>query len=173
MLVVIRKPAREKQPVRAALHLISRQHEKAFKEPRVSLTVISSSTLLKPDRSHPFSNIIQKEKRSRKQSCLAPKHISTSATPNATQKIQKNRNMPRGTSQSINTCFCILTDPPASWKKMCKVQVQRRTTICHQQRHAAMTLENVYSLADSSSELPEGYLSGSHKVLNSAATSKR
>jgi hypothetical protein len=28
-------------------------------------------------------------------------------------------------------------------------------------------------LADSSSELPEGYLSSSHKVLNSAATSKR
>ncbi len=39
--------------------------------------------------------------------------------------------------------------------------------------NAAMTLENVYSLADSSSELPEGYLSGSHKVLNSATTSKR
>jgi hypothetical protein len=38
---------------------------------------------------------------------------------------------------------------------------------------AAMTLENVYSLVDSSSELPEGYLSGCHKVLNSAATSKR
>jgi hypothetical protein len=36
-----------------------------------------------------------------------------------------------------------------------------------------MTLENVYSLADSSSELPEGYLSSSHKVFNSAATSKR
>jgi hypothetical protein len=35
--------------------------------------------------------------------------------------------------------------------------------------NAAMTLENVYSLADSSSELPEGYLSGSHKVLDSAA----
>ncbi len=44
MLVVISKPAREKQPVRAALHLISRQHEKAFKEPRVSLTVISMGT---------------------------------------------------------------------------------------------------------------------------------
>ncbi len=39
--------------------------------------------------------------------------------------------------------------------------------------NAAMTLENVYSLADSSSELPEGYLSGSHKVLNSATASKR
>lgn len=39
--------------------------------------------------------------------------------------------------------------------------------------NAAMTLANVYSLADSSSELPEGYLSGSHKVLNSATTSKR
>ncbi len=35
--------------------------------------------------------------------------------------------------------------------------------------NAAMTFENVYSLADSSSELPEGYLSGSHKVLDSAA----
>jgi hypothetical protein len=62
MLVVISKPAREKQPVRATLHLISRQYEKAFKEPRVSLTVISSSTLLKLDRSRPFSNIIQKKK---------------------------------------------------------------------------------------------------------------
>ncbi len=90
MLVVIRKPAREKQPVRAALHLISRQHEKAFKEPRVSLTV-TSPILLKPDRSRPFSNIIQKEKRSRKQSCLAPKHISTSARANATHKIQKKQ----------------------------------------------------------------------------------
>jgi len=39
--------------------------------------------------------------------------------------------------------------------------------------NAAMTLENVYSLADSSSELLEGYLSGSHKVLNSTTTSKR
>jgi hypothetical protein len=48
MLVVKSKPAREKQPVRAALHLITRQHEKAFREGRVSLTVISSSTLLKP-----------------------------------------------------------------------------------------------------------------------------
>jgi hypothetical protein len=35
--------------------------------------------------------------------------------------------------------------------------------------NAAMTLENVYSLADSSSELPEGYLSGCHKVLDCAA----
>jgi len=61
-LVVISKPAREKQPVRAALHLISRQHEKVFKEPCVFLTVISSSTLLKPDRSRPFFNFIQKKK---------------------------------------------------------------------------------------------------------------
>jgi hypothetical protein len=62
MLVVISKPAREKQPVCAALHLILRQHEKVFKEPRVSLTVISSSTLLKPDKSRPFFNFIQKKK---------------------------------------------------------------------------------------------------------------
>ncbi len=62
MLVVISKPAREKQPVRATLHLISRQHEKAFREPRVSLIVVSSSTLLKPDRSRPFLNFIQKKK---------------------------------------------------------------------------------------------------------------
>jgi len=38
--------------------------------------------------------------------------------------------------------------------------------------NATMTLENIYSLADSSSELSKGYLSGSHKVLNSATTSK-
>jgi hypothetical protein len=62
MLVVVSKPAREKQPVPAALHLISRQHEKAFREARDSLTVISSSTLLKPDRSRPFLNFIQKKK---------------------------------------------------------------------------------------------------------------
>jgi hypothetical protein len=52
---------REKQPVHVALHLISRQHEKAVKEPRVSLIVISSSALLKPDRSRPFLNFIQKK----------------------------------------------------------------------------------------------------------------
>jgi hypothetical protein len=63
MLVVISNLPREKQPVRATLHLISRQHEKAFREPRISLTVVSSSTLLKPDRSRPFLNFIQKEKK--------------------------------------------------------------------------------------------------------------
>jgi hypothetical protein len=67
------------------------------------------------------------------------------------------------------------THPQAEKKRVkCKFREELRfatnnVMLEYNTGNAAMTFENVYSLADSSSELPEGYLSGSHKVLDSAA----
>lgn len=136
MLVVKSKPAREKQPVRAALHLISRQHEKAFREGRVSLTVISSSTLLKPDRSRPPFWISYRRKKKRKAELSGSKthfHISHSKCHTKYRKIEICQ---EGLHKALTPYFCILTDAAADWKKNVQVQVQ-----VHSRRNQALKKE--------------------------------
>ncbi len=122
---------REKQPVHAALHLISRQHEKAVKEPRVSLTVISSSALPKPDRSRPFLTFVQKKQEAGSRVVWLGNTFphQLHQMPHA-HKIQINQKYAKRDFTKHRHLLPHRNGPTRELEKNVRVQVHRRTTNC-------------------------------------------